>query len=286
MLIQQTDEAEIAINNGEIEKIRNSLDLRILASIIESNRFDLIEIIYHYFQDTEPMEQNIFDAVIESAGVDVTPASIQCLNLLLSIDKGISYTFDDDDALYYMCQIPGSVELFKLILELKTEIPWDYILQVSCSFIRRDTIEFVIENIQLSTEDIELAFSDLIHSPVTLSRSHHSGQNEMVSWFINKLNVDVNLKTDSDWKWAYLDCFLNVPNAAKQFYTKDFDPSIINSEKFWAEFLESILEDEAFKQVFHVAFEDLRNSGLDLTELRNIFDRLGHQELAKELLNE
>lgn len=72
MLIQQAHEVEEAINNGDIESIRNDLDFRVLTSIIESNRFDLVEIIYNHFKDTEPMEQLIFNAVVESAGVDIT----------------------------------------------------------------------------------------------------------------------------------------------------------------------------------------------------------------------
>ncbi|TVL60613.1 hypothetical protein [Shewanella algae] len=150
MLIQQAHEVEEAINNGDIESIRNDLDFRVLTSIIESNRFDLVEIIYNHFKDTEPMEQLIFNAVVESAGVDITPTAIQCLNFLKSLDKGISYEFDDEDALYHMCQIPGRVELFKLMLDMKADIPWGYVLQVSCNFICRDTIEFLIANIQVA----------------------------------------------------------------------------------------------------------------------------------------
>ncbi|WP_335915941.1 hypothetical protein [Shewanella algae] len=97
--------------------------------------------------------------------------------------------------------------------------------------------------------------------------------------------MDVNLTTDSDYAWAYLDCFINAPNAAKHFYVERFNSGIINSEDFWAKFIEAYLEDQKFKQAFAQAFEDLRNSSIDLTELVTLFDRLGHDALAKELLN-
>ncbi|MBO2691688.1 hypothetical protein I6M59_07980 [Shewanella algae] len=285
MLIQQAHEVEEAINNGDIESIRNDLDFRVLTSIIESNRFDLVEIIYNHFKDTEPMEQLIFNAVVESAGVDITPTAIQCLNFLKSLDKEISYEFDDEDALYHMCQIPGRVELFKLMLDMKADIPWGYVLQVSCNFICRDTIEFLIANIQVSNEELNLAFGYLVNASVTSCYHENSDQTEIISWFINKLNVDVNLTTDSDYAWAYLDCFINAPNAAKHFYVERFNSGIINSEDFWAKFIEAYLEDQKFKQAFAQAFEDLRNSSIDLTELATLFDRLGHDALAKELLN-
>lgn len=285
MSIQQTHEAEEAINKGNIELLRDDLDFIVLASIIESDRFDLIEKIYDYFKDTEPMKQYIFDAVIKSAGVGVTPTSVQCLDFLLSLEKNVSYTFDDEDDLYYMCQNPGNVELFKRMIELNSDIPWGYVLQVGCNFIRRESVDFLIKNIKFSPDDINRAFSDLVNSSVTTCYHENADQSDMISWFIRKLNANVNLETDSDWGRAYLDCFMNAPNAAKNFYVESFDCNIISSERFWSDFIDAYIEDDKFKSAYTLAFEDLRCSGIDLTELSNIFNRLGYDELAHKLLN-
>lgn len=284
MSIKSECDVEDLIACGKTELIRDYLEFEILTILIVSNRYDLIKLIYDYFKSTEPMEQIIFNSLLRGAGESINSAVIQSLNLLISEGSEIYYTIDDDEPIYYMCQLPGNEEILKLIQILKTDMPWNYALKVSCNFINAQPVYFILNNFDLSAEDINVAFASLINSSVMGCSTNDPERNELITFFMDELNVDVNLKTDSDWGFAFLDCFLNVPNMAKKFYTEDFDIKILNSEDFWEEFIEESLDDEDYEEIYEEAFFDLRQSGIDLSDVKGIFDQLGYCELATKLL--
>jgi hypothetical protein len=163
-------------------------------------------------------------------------------------------------------------------------MPWDYVLEVCCNYIQQDSIYFVIRNIKISTKAINNAFASLINSDVTNFYHDDPVQNELINLFFSEFNIDVNLKLDTEWEWVYLDCFRNVPSMASKFYTGKFDSAKLNSEEFWEELTASMSNNNEFKKHFTKAFNDLKTSGVDLIDLIETFDRLGHRDLAEELL--
>ena len=283
-MIEYTQEVEDAINADEFELIRESLDSGLLSVLIEDDRFDLVDKLSEFFKSTEDMHHIIFNAVIESAGNNITQTSVKCLNFLLSEYPDREYAVDEFDFVYYMCQSPGNVELLELIIKLKTDMDWGYVLQNSCSFVEKDSVYFVIKNAEISNEDINNAFGSLVNSSVMKGVYDNPIHKELVAYFLDDLNIDVNLKVDNGWEWIYLDCFRKVPTTAKKFYTKDFDSTIINNECFWNELLSALSSSNKLNKVYLPAFSDLKESSIDLTELINLFNLLGYQKLAEELL--
>lgn len=283
--IEHTEQADALINSGDIEELRDYLGDVILTNIVHDDRFDLIEKIYAYFKGSESIEQEIFLAVIENGKYPINSSSIKSLKLLESIGGDEVYLIDDEDDVYYMCQISSNVKLLEGIFNLKTNISWGFALEVSCNFLNLNAIDFILENVRLTIDDINTSFAALINSTETFAHAKNTSQREMISKFINEMNADVNLKTDYGRERAFFDCFSNAPDAAKFFYTKNFDSDFINSKSFWKEFIEDLkIERDDYRLIYKKAFDDLKFSGIDLTELIKLFNELGYQNFANELL--
>lgn len=283
MYIETTEDVEEAIENNRFDVLIDSLDSDLMCQLMLDDRYDLVEKVYSKFNQDIDVEQSIFLGALKCSSQEPSDIPVKCIQDFIVKNKKMYSYEDESDILFYMSQFDENLKLIKLLVEIETDIPWDNILRTSCAYLLSDTVIFLVNKINFSINNIERAFGMLINSPINDYGYDNPEQKKLILYFLNDLNISVNTKLDSQWGWAYLDCFRNAPNSAKYFYTEEFDSLILNSTEFWKNFLHSVESSEEFKSCFSLACRDLKLSGIDLTDQLKILEDLGYKKLAQEL---
>ena len=284
MYITTTDGVEALIKDNKLADLTQSIRADLFSLLIYHDRYDLISQIIQHFEGVITLEPMLFEGVLSGSSAGPNAASLACLDLLIASGKK-GFSCDDDDALFYFCQIHENTQQLKLIHQLEAKLPWEYLLRTSCHYLAIDSVKYLVETINYSQSVLEEAFAATLNSSLNNCYHHSPEQADLIWFFLKTRNISVNAKTDSEWGFAYLECFAHVPQLSKWFYTPEFDPSILKNNEFWEELLDGMQHDEAYAECFFQAFEDLKNSHIDLSELIALFNELGHKEMAKALLS-
>lgn len=287
MYCETAEDVDLLVEENRLDDVKASLDEALLGQIIFENRFDLIEKIVQHFKSDIEIESLVFEGVIgvcSEAGANA--AALACLHLLISSGK-TGFTHDDEyrDQLYYFCQLDDNAEVLPLLLKLEADLPWDYILRTACAYNNDKMVKYLLSNMAFDKEALEKALGGLVNSVVGDYSHDCPKRRKLILALLQDAQVSVNAQVEGESGWTYLDCLRNAPNVAKHFYTRDFDPNILIQDAFWNNFLNSMQRSAAFAEYFVQAFEDLKNSHIDLSELIGLFNGLGQKEMAKTLLN-
>ena len=145
---------------------------------------------------------------------------------------------------------------------------------------QKETVHYLTENQKFSQPEIELALHCLINSSV--ASINNATQSELISFFVNKMNPDINVEGNNEWDYLFLECFQNSPDSAYVFYKDNFNTKIFETEDFWENLIEEYLESDE-KNEYKKAFKDLKNSGLDISFIESVFAKEDKTALFEEL---
>ena len=284
--MKEIDDIKMTIENNNIPELKEMLkDISVLDRLIEANEFDAMSVICDNIQTNE-LTEALFYAVISYCGNDyINKTAIKVLEMLKchSDVSSLNIDFSDVDNIYYVCQYDANVEFLKLFSEIEINTDWNEVMMTSCLFAQKSMFDFLIEKFNFNSETINQSLVNVINSGNFNACSDDPAQIYIIRKLIQNMGADVN-QDDSDWGCLYLDCFQNVPFAAKYFYTKKFIFDFINSTDFWASIIKKF-DSNIKKQRYINALLDFKNSNLNKDELINIFNDLDRHELANLISN-
>ncbi|ERB66785.1 hypothetical protein G3U99_20550 [Vibrio coralliilyticus OCN008] len=256
--------------------------------LISLDKFDKIKEFHDkHYNGEEELKYSIFYAVVRFV-IENNPnrSVIDALEFLIQENNEYEYEYelDDEEFTYFMCKFSENIKTLELFHKLDVKnIDWGKTLFDACNFLQIEMFDFIIDNFNINDDDIINACLGVIESPLVEYGIYNEDQNEIISMFINKIHIDVNSKSESEWGYLILDCLIYAPYASKYFYTKDFDSSILSNEEFWEEFIEGNMFSDTRKTRYTQVFKDMDEFLIDTKELEKIFYKLDHEELANEL---
>lgn len=277
-----------AIESNNLKHLNNYDSDDVFEILISLDRFDKIGEIYdNQGSHTDELKDSIFYAVVRFV-IDNNPntSAINALEFLIEQNNKeiYEYELDDEEFTYFMCCYSGNIKTLELFHKLGVKnIDWGKTLFDACHYLQVEIFDFIIDNFKLSHEDMIEAFGGSLTPHSSSSEAYDEDKDKFISTFINKLKLDVNSKSESEWGYLYLDCLSNAPHSSKHFYIKDFDNSIISSKDFWREFLEESYLCDKWKSRYKQAFKDMNAYSIDTKEIETIFRELGYEELASEV---
>ena len=284
MYIDNLSDIEKVIKDQGIEGLRKNINSDTLYYAMSDYRFDLIEQIYNYYGEDFDIEQYIFCAVLKTCAGGRHDAGIHCLDKYIKNKEREFSHEDDDDSLYYLSHY-DSEELIQKLLELKTDIPWEYVLEISSAHLCVDSVKYLTKNIEFDKKDVNIGFGNIITSSIIDGPEPDERQLELFFHYLKNLKADVNIKQRYfDWGNLYLESFFNYPELAKYFYTKRFDPENLLNGKFWTWMFDKLLKSEKHRLCYIEPIRNLKESNVDLEPLIRLLDELGYKDKADEFL--
>ena len=283
MYVDTFSELEIIVNNYDEKIINNNIESHWIRLIILEDRYDLIEVLYSKVYKEVEIEKYIFNGILKAHEANDT--TLKCLDLLLKRNDIYYEIEDEEDEIYYMCQYDDSYDIIKTLIRLKTDIPWNFVLEMCSSYLIIDSVKYLSRNLTFGKNVLNKAFSSVIQSEVISGPRETEEQKTLLIFFIEEMNVDVNTNSiNGEWETAYLECFFNYPRLTRYFYTSNFNKENLINKNFWSYQLEGLIDKEKYKEYNIDAFNSLKESNIDLGPLIKLFEELGYKDKADEFL--
>lgn len=285
--MQEINNIRLAIKNNNTNELMEILKNEfIIEDLISEDDFGSICFIYKHALSNKLLK-NSFDFVVNFCGNNhINNTSIEILKFIISY-SGLNELELDllDEEIYHICKYDGNIELIKLLSESEINVDWEAFMIRSCHFSQYKIFSFLVDKYKFSIDIINQSLSSVINTTCFDSCSDNPEQMAIIQQLIQCMSADVNQEGE-EWNYLYLDCFQNVPYAAKYFYTKDFNPSCIDFEEFWIKIIGYMLSKEYKKKHYINALIDIKHCKINIDKLINTFNDLKQSELVNLLSDE